>query len=173
VPVLGEAAPRAVLRHPEIAQRRVVEHQMHLGLKALATFFPSGLAAHIAKIHFIDDRQHGNFEQNGMQPRALDLNVQLAGRLGRFDGNAFFRQAEQPEEIHEVALDEPQAAQIVQLFFGEAQLAKRMDLGADLVQVGAQIDVGRTAFIAILHLRRGKVMQHDLHHAELVQIRIE
>ena len=43
----------------------------------------------------------------------------------------------------------------------------------DLVDVRRQVDVGVAALEAVLDLRGGKMMQHDLHHRELVQVGVE
>ena len=48
-----------------------------------------------------------------------------------------------------------------------------MHLGADFIKIGAKVDVWCSAFITILDLRRRKMMQHHLHHAEFIQVGIE
>ena len=50
---------------------------------------------------------------------------------------------------------------------------KRADLVADLGDVRRQVDIGVAALEPILDLRPRKVMQHDLHHRELVEVGIE
>jgi hypothetical protein len=44
---------------------------------------------------------------------------------------------------------------------------------ADFVQVGTQVDPGSTAFVTVLDLGSGKMMQNHLHHAEFIQIGVE
>ncbi len=173
MPALGKTAPRAILGHAEIGQRRVVQHQVHLGLQALAALFPVGIGLHIAEIDLVDDGQHRDLEQDGVQPGAFHGNGDLARLLALADGNAALRQMEQAQEIDKIALDEAQAAKIIQLFVGETQLAQLMHLLADFVQVGAQIDPRRAALIAIFDLGGREMVQHHLHHGKLVQVGIE
>lgn len=108
-----EAAARAVFGHAEISQRRIVQHQVHLGLQPLAAFFPVGMLARVAEIDLVDDGQHRDLEEDGVQPRALDLDADLAGRVALGDVDAALGHVKQPEEINEVTLDETQAAQII------------------------------------------------------------
>src|SRR5437660_7027671 len=79
----------------------------------------------------------------------------------------------QAEQIDEVALEKAPAAQILELAPGKAQAAKAGDLALDLGDVRRQIDAWRAALEPVLDLRFRKMMQYDLHHGELVQIRVE
>ncbi len=78
-----------------------------------------------------------------------------------------------PRKVDEVALDEAQTAQILQLRLAESQRAKRLDFIIDGVNVRHQIDAGIAALEAIFDAGAGKMMQHHLHHRELVQIRVQ
>lgn len=80
---------------------------------------------------------------------------------------------EQFEEIDEVAFDETQATQIFKFVLGEAQLAQLVHFFANFVQVGAQVDPRSPAFVTVLDLGSGKLMQHHLHHAEFIQVGVE
>src|SRR5690606_37879998 len=82
-------------------------------------------------------------------------------------------QMEQAEEIDEVTFDKTQTAQVLQFFFGKTQLAQCVHFGTDLVQVGPQVHSRCAALVTVFDLRSGKVMQHHLHHAELVQVGVE
>lgn len=104
---------------------------------------------------------------------APDRNGYFAGLLALADEYATLGQMEQAQEVDEIALDEAQAAQIIQLLAGEAQLAQLVHLGAYFVEIGPQIDARSTALVAVLDLCSRKMMQHDLHHAEFVQVRVE
>ncbi len=79
----------------------------------------------------------------------------------------------QAEQIDEVALEKAPAAQILELAPGKAQAAKAGDLALDLGDVRRQVDAWRAALEPVLDLRFRKMMQHDLHHGELVQVRVE
>lgn len=87
--------------------------------------------------------------------------------------DAAFRQVEQFEEVDEVAFDKAQIAQIFKFVGGEAQLAQLVHFFADFVQIGTQVDALRAAFVTVLDLGSGELMQHHLHHAEFVQIGVE
>jgi hypothetical protein len=54
-----------------------------------------------------------------------------------------------------------------------AQRAQGRDLLADLGDVRRQLDVGVAALEAVFDLRPREVVQHDLHHRELVQVGVE
>src|SRR5262249_2586593 len=72
-----------------------------------------------------------------------------------------------------VALEEPPRAEVVELLAREALPAQRRDLALDLCDVRRQVGAGGPALEAVFDLGSGKMMQHDLHHRELVQIRVE
>ncbi|MNS28924.1 hypothetical protein D3C72_609130 [compost metagenome] len=173
VPDLREAAARAVFGHAEIGQRGVVQHQVHLGLQALAALFPVGVLAGVAEVDLVDDGQHRDLEQNRVQPGAFHFNRDLAGRIAFADVDAALGQVEQAEEIDEVAFDEAQAAQVIQFVLGEAQLAQLVHLFADFIQIGAQVGPSGAALVTVLDLCSGKLMQYHLHHAEFIQIGVE
>ena len=80
---------------------------------------------------------------------------------------------EQAEEIGEIRLHEAQATHVVQLRVAEAQAAQVVDLFVDLVDVVGQVDAGRAALEPVLHLGTGVLVEHRLHHGELVQIGVE
>jgi hypothetical protein len=80
---------------------------------------------------------------------------------------------EQAQEVDEVALDEAHRAHVVQLGFGKAQFAQLADLVADLVHVRRQLHAGRPALELVFDLRARKLVQHRLHHGELVQVGVE
>ena len=68
---------------------------------------------------------------------------------------------------------EAELPQVVQLLVGEAQRAQRLDLALDVVDERHQVHALVAALEAVLHLCPGEVMQHHLHHRELVQVGIE
>jgi len=80
---------------------------------------------------------------------------------------------EQAQQVDEIALQEAPAAQVIELVLREAQPAKRTDLVTDLVHVRREIEAGIAALEAVFDLRARKVMQHHLHHGELVEVGVE
>jgi hypothetical protein len=64
-------------------------------------------------------------------------------------------------------------AQVLEFVLAEAQRAQRPHLLADLVHVGHQVDARIAALEAVLDVRAREVMQHHLHHRELVQVGVE
>ena len=81
------------------------------------------------KPKFIDDGQHGNFEQNRVQPWAPYDEFEFAlarpgvGVIGlhRLEGDVLGVELEEREKIDKVALDEAQAAQVVEFARAKAQ----------------------------------------------------
>ena len=109
-----------------------------------------------------------------MQPRALDRDFDFAGRGRRVaDADEALVQMEQAQEIDEIAFQEPPAAQVVELAAGKPQAAQAADLALDLADVRRQVDACGAALEPILDLRGREMMQHDLHHRELVQVGVE
>ena len=148
-------------------------HQLDLGAQAPAPLGQVRARLRPAEVHLGDDRQHGDLVQDRMQPRPADDDVDLAGRRGTRHADVLAVELEQAEEIDEVRLHEAQRAQVGQLPVREAQPAQVGDLGRDLVQVGREVDARRAALEAVLDLRAGEMVQHDLHHGELVQVGVQ
>src|SRR5450755_4253977 len=80
---------------------------------------------------------------------------------------------EQAQKIDELASQAAPAAQVVELAVRKPQPAQSADFALDLRDVRRQVDSRGTALEPILDLRGGKMMQHDLHHRELVQDGVE
>ena len=55
----------------------------------------------------------------------------------------------------------------------ELQTAQAADFVADLVHMRRQVDARVAAFEFVVDLGARKLMQHDLHHGEFVQVGIE
>ena len=126
----------------------------------------------IAEIHLVDDGKHRYLEQDGVQPWAYDGDVQPTVRQRRH-GDVLFIQPEQAQEIDKVAFDKAHGAQVVQLVWLKVQAAQRLDFTANFIGVGSEIDAGVATFEAVLHLRTRELVQHHLHHGELVQVGIQ
>ena len=173
MPGVGKAPARPVFGNPELPQIRRVKHQRHLVLQALAPFGPSGIFANVSEVDLIDDREDRDFEQDRVQPGPAHRNVDFAVPLPLGHRDALARKVKKPKEINKVALNKAQGPKIGQLVSRELQPAQGADFFADLVQIGAQVDAGRTAAVAVLDLGSGKVMQDNLHHRELVQVGVE
>src|SRR5206468_1424174 len=91
----------------------------------------------------------------------------------RAEAQVLLVELEQAQEIDEVRLHEAQAAQVRELFFAEPERVERRELRADRVEMGTQVDALGAAPEPVLDLRAGKVVQHDLHHGELVQVGVQ
>ena len=107
-----------------------------------------------------------------MQPRADDHNLDLATGFGR-DGDVLFVELEQAQKVDKVALDKAQRAQIQQLAVLKVQAAQLSDFFADVTGVRRQIHAGCAAFEAVFDLCTGKLVQHRLHHGELVEVGVQ
>ena len=64
-------------------------------------------------------------------------------------------------------------AQVGELVGRELEAAERADLVADLADVRGQVDARVAAAEPVLHLRTRKLMQHHLHHGELVEVCVQ
>ncbi|MNY31556.1 hypothetical protein D3C86_1657230 [compost metagenome] len=145
--------------------------QRELGLQAPAALSQVRCRLGAAEIDLVDDGQQGHLEQDRMEPRAADRDVDLtATLLGRRDRDVLLAQVEQSQEIDEIALDEAHAAQVVEFFLGEAELAEVGHFGANLVDIRGQVDARIAALEPVLDLSLREAVQHHLHHCELVQV---
>src|SRR5450631_3787755 len=79
----------------------------------------------------------------------------------------------QPEQVHEIALEEAPAAQIGEFATGKAKRAKRADFALDFTQIRREVHTRRAALETVFDLGTRKVMQYHLHHGELVEIGVE
>ena len=171
VPFAREAPARAVVGDLQVRVAGRLQ-QRDLVQQALASLRAVEPGRGVAEVDLADDGQHRDLEHDGVQPRAAHADVDLAVRL-RLDGDVLLVQPEQAQEIDEIALDETHRAHVVQLVVHEAQTAELADLAADLVDVGRELHPGRAALVLVFHLRTRKLVQHGLHHGELVQVGIE
>lgn len=105
-----------------------------------------------------------------MQPWAAQADRQLA----ILDAGVYVAQveAEQAEEADEVRLHERDAFEEGELVGGYLDFGEALDLVADLRQVRTQV-LGVAAAEFPLHFGVGVVVQHRLHHGQLVEIGIE
>jgi hypothetical protein len=138
---------------------------------------PSGqvdLRVHVAVVDLRDDGEHRNLEQDRVEPRAADRDVDFpVGARDRLDADEAFVELEEAEKIDEIALEEAPGAEVGKLLRRELEAAKLADLGADLGDVGSEVHVRVAALEAVLDLCARKVMQDHLHHRELVEVGVE
>ncbi|MNM73673.1 hypothetical protein D3C81_854100 [compost metagenome] len=173
MPVARVAAAAAIVGDAALFEAGGIAQQRGLGLQA-AFAFGEIRRGGVAEPDFVDDRQQRHFEQDGVQPRTGDVQFDLTGhglRCAQLDVLAI--QVEQAEEVGEIRLHEAQATHVIQLFIAEAQTAQVVDLLIDLVDEAGQFDTRGAAFETVLNLRAGVLVQHRLHHGELVQVGVE
>ena len=184
MPGLGKASAGAVVGDFQVGQTGCAQ-LLNLQIKAAAPFSKIGQPMQLAKVDFIDDGQHRNLKQDGVQPGALDGDVNVAtGQWGHCD--VFFVQLEQAQKIHKVAFNEAHRAQVGQLGILEMQAAQRANLIADFGHMRCKIDASLvtervtaglrariSALEPVLHLCPRKLVQHHLHHGELVEVGVK
>ena len=78
VPVTRVAAAAAVVGNAALLEARGIAQQRRLGLQAALTLGEVG-GGGVAEPDFVDDRQQRHFEQDGVQPRAGDVQFDLTG----------------------------------------------------------------------------------------------
>ena len=89
---------------------------LDLRREAPASLGEIGLRLRVAEVDLGDDREHRHLEQDGVQPRPADRDVDLAGDPAmRLDAHEALVELEEPEEVDEVALEEAPAAQVGEL----------------------------------------------------------
>ena len=121
MPGTGKAAAGAVVGNLQIAQAIGLQGG-NLGVQPAAAFGEVGHLLRVAEVHLVDDGQHRNLEQDGVQPGPTDDDLDLARGLGG-DGDVLFVETEQPQKIYKVALDEAQRAQVSQFGILKLQAA--------------------------------------------------
>ena len=141
VPVARESAARAVVGDSHAIERGVGVQQRNLVAQSAPPLVEVIGRLQRTEVDLVDDRQHRNLEQDRVQPRATNHDVDFAVRKRRrLDGDVLRVELKQSEKVDEVALDEAQAAQILQLRFAKSQRTKRLDLILDGLDVRHQID---------------------------------
>jgi hypothetical protein len=78
---LGEAPARAVVGDLELGQA-VGLQQRDLVVQPRRPSTKSGTGVRVAEVHLVDDRQHRDLEQDGVQPGPADRDVDLAEGCG-------------------------------------------------------------------------------------------
>ena len=84
LPCAREAPTRAVVRDPELERRASTFDRLDLGLQGACGPRRNPAAAGRAEVHLRHDREHRDLEQDGVQPRAPDRDVDLAALLARW-----------------------------------------------------------------------------------------
>ena len=171
VPGARKTAPCAVVGNLEVAQARHTQLG-NLGVQAPAAFVQIRRRLGVAKVHLVDDGQHRDLEQDGVQPRPLNHDLQLA-RGQRRDRDVFLVELEQAQKVHKVAFDKAQRTQVGQFLILKTQAAETANFLPDVIGMGRQVHPGVAALEAVLHLGARKLVQHHLHHGELVQVGVQ
>ena len=80
----------------------------------------------------------------------------------------------QTQKFHIVIFDEPDGTQIVQLFPAKPQFAEKINLSIDLFQhLLGKANILIAAFKMVFTVQIGVLVENDLIHIELVQVRIQ
>ena len=169
----GKASAGAEIGDLQLRQfvgRGVGGQPVELAIKLFTGLLQRGFPVAIAVAHFADDRQQRYFVKDHMQPRPAQADEQLAV----LDAGMQVTQveAEQTEEAQEVRFQEGDALKETQLIGTQAQLGQALDLMTDLGQIRAQI-LGVAAAELPFDFDVGVVVQHRLHHRQLVEVGVE
>ena len=90
--------------------------QLNFSLQQTPAFFEIRFGIQTLESHLIDNGQNRDLKQNRMKPGALDHDIQFTIVQG-LDGDVFFIQAKQAQEIHKITFDESQTSQPLDLIF--------------------------------------------------------
>jgi len=171
---VGKAPPRPEVGELEAGQlvgTGLGLEPVHFLVQALAHLFDRDITIAVAIAYFADDRQQGDFVEDHVQPRPAHADRQLPGRV-QADLHVAQVEAEQAEEADEVRLEERDLFQVGQLVVGDGDFAQLLDLVADLRQVRREVFIVAAAELP-LHLGVGVVVQHRLHHGDLVEVGVQ
>ncbi len=168
-----KAPPRSEVRHLQLGQfiaAGVGLQPVELAIQLISCLAHDHVRKPRAVAHFAYRRQQRYLEQDHMQPRPAQANAQLIV----LDTNVEVAQveAEQPEKTQEIGLHEVDAFKKCQLVVSQAQLAHRLDVLTNLAKVRAQVLAVAAAELPF-DVDVGVVMQHRLHHRQLVQVSIQ
>jgi hypothetical protein len=109
-----------------------------------------------------------------VKPRALDRNIDAALIvIARGDRDVLPLQVEEAQKIDKVAPDIAKAREILKLTLRELEAAEMIDLFIDFAEVRPEIHSVVPALEPIAHNGAGELMQHALHHRELIEVRIK
>jgi hypothetical protein len=146
--------------------------QRDLVVQAFAPLGQRGLRIETAEIQLVDQRQHEDLEGHGVDLRPACLDLQHRPLHG--GGNEVALEAEDAQEVDEVALDVAQRAHVVQLVGLESQAAQVVQLLVDLAEQLGQRIVGLVAADeGVFGLGLRMPMQHGLPHGELVEVGVQ
>ncbi|KAI3483331.1 hypothetical protein L1887_53786 [Cichorium endivia] len=146
------------------------ELPVELAQQLLAGLVQLHLWMKVAVAHLADDRQQRHFEQDHVQPRTPYAQVELVVLDAHLQVTQV--EAEQAQKTQEVRLHEADLLEEAQLRVADAQLGKALDLNADLPQIGAQVLAIAAAKLP-LDVDVGVVVQHRLHHRQLVEVGVQ
>ena len=126
-----------------------------------------------AEVDLVDNLQQVDLELHGGEERAAYGNVQVTAHA-QADIHIIADGPPQAQELHIVALDEADGAQIVQLRFGEGQRAEVVDLRVDFVEhVLGEGHIRVAAAEVVLAAEIGMLVEDDLIHVEFVQVCVQ
>ena len=176
LPAPREPPPGAVIGDPELGVRHRVD-LLDLGARAAAgPPSRSGAAACCRKYTSLTIASTGTSNRIVCSHGPLiAMSISPGAAAERPDLDEPLVELEQAEQVDEVALQEaPASAGNRARARREAQRAQRAVISRSIwPDVGRQVDARRAALEAVFDLRRREVMQHDLHHRELVEVGVE
>ena len=174
LPAAREAPAGAEVADLEAAVVGFVQGHADLGAKPLHALGRVGLGHEMAEIDLVDDGKHRDFKENRMKPRAFDGDVDARRPVGVAAYMHVLRlEVKETQELDEVALDEAQPAQVLKLVFAQRKRTQVLDFSLNLLDVGREIDALGAAAKAVGAACTGELMQHALHHGELVEVGVE
>ncbi|MNQ92187.1 hypothetical protein D3C85_1076040 [compost metagenome] len=143
---------------------------VELAVELFARLDQFDVAVTVAIAHFTDDRQQRDLEEDHVQPGAAQAHAELPVLDAQLEVAQV--EAEQAEEAGEVRLDEGDAFEEVELVDGDGNVRQLLELVADLGQVGRQVLVVAAAELPF-DFGVGVVVQHRLHHGQLVEVGVQ
>ncbi|MNH12333.1 hypothetical protein D3C79_718720 [compost metagenome] len=171
--LVGEASAGAEVGDLQLGQlvaAGIGLEPVELAVQLVACVAELCLRMTMAVAYFADDRKQRHFKQDHVQPGPAQAQVQLIVLDPQLQVAQV--EAKQPEKAQEVRLHEADLFKEAQLAITQAQFAQLLDLFADLRQIRAQVFTIAAAELPF-NVDVGVVVQHGLHHGQLVEVGVE
>ena len=174
LPIAGKAAACTEVADLEVSVVGLVLDPTDFLAQSRHALLLIGFRNGVAKVHLVDDCKNRNLKKNCVQPRSFDHDVNAARHFGT-DRNRYVLRLEmkETEKIHKVAFDEAKVAKVIQLVFLHRKRTQMLNFLSNLIRIRTQIHPFGSATEAIFHVGVRELMQHTLHHRELVEVGIE
>jgi len=122
-------------------------------------------------VQLADHCQQRHLEQYGVQPGAADRDGKLIILFADLDEAGL--QVEQAQKLDEIGLEVALRGEEIQFLGIQAERAQLLDLALQFAGQRLEIHIRCATLETVFHLGARELMQHDVHHRELVDVGVE